>query len=115
VSTTAATPVLSADLNPASSITPPSLRHVSHPDDPIRYEDKLLTRRQVARWLGVTVQRLNRWAAQGYGPPRLRIGGYRIAYRLGSVLDFVRAQSADVYPDVRRKAQKPKTDSLSQV
>src|SRR5260370_17724060 len=54
------------------------------------------TRAQVARWLGVTVPRLNRWAAKGYGPPRLRLGGYRIVYHLGSILDFVRAQSADL-------------------
>lgn len=68
----------------------------------IRYEDQLVTRRMLAHWLNISVSRLSVWAREGLGPPPIRIGNYKTAYRVGDVLAYLRAQSADVCPDVRK-------------
>jgi hypothetical protein len=81
--------------------------------DLIRYEDRLLSRKALAIWLGVSVSRLNRWAAQGYGPQRFRLG-VGIRYRLGDCISFIHGHPAEQYPDLRRKDRKPKTESSSQ-
>lgn len=44
---------------------------------------------------------LNRWAATGHGPPRLKIGSGprgRVGYRRSAVLDWVAALGADPAP-----------------
>lgn len=106
-------PVTPAELIPPTSIPPaPGI-----PDGEleIRPGDQLLGRRALANWLGISVGRLNRWAAQGYGPQRYRIGGYKVVYFWADALDFVRSHPADRFPDVRRKAQKSKTKTTSEV
>lgn len=47
----------------------------------------LLTRRQLATLLHVSVQTLERWALQGDGPPYIRLCGKkgRVVYRLSDV------------------------------
>jgi len=84
-------------------------------DNTIKYEDRLISRQALAHWLGISVNRLNVWAREGYGPKPLRIGGYKVAYRLGDVLDFLGAQSADVCPDVRRRSKNRKPGNLTRV
>jgi predicted DNA-binding transcriptional regulator AlpA len=111
---TPATPIPAADpVTPASSVSP--LVPLLNPhEDVVRYEDRFLSKLALARWLGVSTSRLDRWFAQDFGPPRFRLGKSRVAYRLGDILDFVRSRPADLYPDTRRKARKPKTESSSE-
>jgi hypothetical protein len=71
-------------------------------DHEIRYEDRLISRSQLSRWFGVSINRLNLWARKGYGPIPRRIGGYKCMYVVGECLAFVQAQSADLHPDVRK-------------
>jgi hypothetical protein len=109
------TSIAATTITPASTITSALLPLTpSVQADSIRYEDRLISRRALSQWFGVSVHRLAVWAIQGFGPKPIRIGGYKIAYRLGDCLDHLRAQSADICRDVRKtKNQKP--GNLSQV
>jgi hypothetical protein len=79
------------------------------PEDGVRYEDRLVSRQALARWFDISPYRLAIWAREGYGPKALRLGRYKIAYRVGDCLAFINNRSADEWPDVRRKGQKTKT------
>jgi hypothetical protein len=82
------------------------------PDDPILYEDKLISRAALSRWIGISVHRLRVWQQKGLGPPALRPGGVKVMYRVGSVLEFLRARSVAGCSDVRRFHRR-KTDNSS--
>jgi hypothetical protein len=83
--------------------------------DSVAYGDRLIGRPALAHWLGISATRLARWARDGHGPTPRRPGGVKVQYRIGDVLDFIEAARADMHPDVRRKARKPKTENLTQV
>ena len=51
--------------------------------------DDLLTTRDVAEWLGVSVQFLEIGRHRGYGPKFVRIGPARIRYRRSDVLAWL--------------------------
>jgi hypothetical protein len=77
----------------------------------VRYEDLLLSRRQAARWLGVTADCLSTWARQGRGPRVLRVGQHKTAYQVREVLRWLDSQAdAPQIPCKRRRqwAQKRK-------
>lgn len=50
--------------------------------------DALLTRTEAAEVLRVSDRTLERWDSLGSGPKPLRIGPRRVAYTVGSVIDF---------------------------
>jgi predicted DNA-binding transcriptional regulator AlpA len=52
--------------------------------------DDHLTRVQLAKVLGTTTRTLDRWAATGEGPPRVRLPGGRVRYRWGDVQEWLR-------------------------
>jgi hypothetical protein len=79
----------------------------------IDLRDQLITRQTLARWFNISPRQLGVWARRGVGPRAIRVGACRIRYRLADCLDYLRAQSADVCPDVR-KNKKEKLESLSQ-
>ena len=51
--------------------------------------DDLLTTRDVAEWLGVSIQFLEIGRHRGYGPKFVRIGPARIRYRRADVLAWL--------------------------
>ena len=113
MSTAAASPIVRLDPDLPTVYVPIPLTAWT-PDDHLNYRDRLVTRATLARWLNVPVNRLNLWARARYGPRPRRIGGVRLMYVVGEVLDFIQASGADIHPDVR-KIKKPKSESLSGV
>jgi hypothetical protein len=53
------------------------------PDDPVAYEDRLISRAALSRWIGISEPRLRVWQHLGIGPEPLRPGGVRVMYRIG--------------------------------
>lgn len=51
--------------------------------------DTLLSRREVAALLPISVKTLARWASQGMGPKVIRIGPRRVVYRVGDIRDWL--------------------------
>ena len=68
----------------------------------IRYEDRLISRPTLARWFGLTTHCLSEWADRDYGPKPLRLGGYKLMYRIGDCLAFLATRLAADCPDIRR-------------
>ncbi len=52
----------------------------------------LLTRRETARLLGVSVTTLERWAAGGHGPPHVKLAG-SIRYPAPWLSEWVKAKA----------------------
>jgi hypothetical protein len=79
-----------------SELHPPALSplcEIAAPALVIRYEDQLLTRRQAAEWLGVTVDCLSRWDLAGRGPRALRVGQHKTGYKVGAILEWLDSQA----------------------
>ena len=55
--------------------------------------DKLLDTKQLAEWLGVSVQWLEIGRCNRYGPPYKRLGQKAIRYRVGDVLRWLEERS----------------------
>jgi hypothetical protein len=75
------------------------------PDDGVRYEDRLISRAALSRWIGISEPRLRVWQRLGIGPEPLRPGGVRVMYRIGSVLEFLKGRSALGCPDLRQQVR----------
>lgn len=60
---------------------------------PIDLADTLITADRAARRLGISVRTLRSWAAQGYGPPAIRLGptGGTLRYRVADLDAWVTA------------------------
>lgn len=58
------------------------------PKDP----DVLLSRADLARILPVSRRTLDLWAQQGKGPPYMKVGPRRVAYRTGDVREWLNRQ-----------------------
>lgn len=58
------------------------------PKDP----DVLLSRADLARILPVSRRTLDVWAQQDKGPPFMKVGPRRVAYRTGDVREWLRQQ-----------------------
>ena len=54
-------------------------------------QDRLVTTREVADYLGIPVQTIYRWASRGDGPTRLRVGRY-VRYRKADVERWLSAR-----------------------
>lgn len=48
-------------------------------------KDSLITREALPSYLPVSAQTLARWASEGAGPPFIRVGKRRVAYRAGDL------------------------------
>jgi hypothetical protein len=108
------TPISPAQKSPPLQPPLPSELHPPAPALVIRYEDQLLTRRQAAEWLGVTVDCLSRWALAGRGPRALRVGQHKTAYKVGSILEWLDRQSdAPTIPCKWRNRQRAQKQALS--
>jgi predicted DNA-binding transcriptional regulator AlpA len=55
--------------------------------------DMLLVTKQLAEWLGVSVQWLEIGRSRGYGPPYKKLGRKSIRYRVGDVLKWLDERS----------------------
>jgi len=55
-------------------------------------DSSLLSSSELANFLGVSLATLERWRRHGEGPPFIRIGRRRIAYRPSAVRRWVEAQ-----------------------
>lgn len=62
--------------------------HSVLPQDP----DVLLSRADLARILPISRRTLDLWAQQGKGPPFLKVGPRRVAYRAGDVRRWLQQQ-----------------------
>lgn len=60
---------------------------------------ELLTPRQLATLLGVTVQTLADWRCARRGPRFLRLGGRAVRYRRADVLEFIAADAVETRGD----------------
>lgn len=61
-------------------------------------DDKILSRKDAAKFLGVAVITMDTWRARGEGPPYLRVGPRRIAFRQSDLerwLDSQRVATSD--------------------
>ena len=81
-------------------------------DSIIAYPDRLITRQELSRWLGISVDRLSIWAQEGQGPRALRVGLYKTRYRIGDVLEWLAKQDVSGAPTARRGGRKS-TPSIS--
>lgn len=66
----------------------------SHPDYELNKEEtlKLISRKDLARDLGLSEETLKKWAANGEGPKYLRLGR-KAHYRLASVFEWLRGRT----------------------
>ncbi len=55
--------------------------------------DEVLTERQAADLLKVGVRTLQRWRAEGGGPPVLRFGERRLGYLRSQLIEWAREQA----------------------
>ena len=55
--------------------------------------DMLLVTKQLAEWLGVSVQWLEIGRSRGYGPPYKKLGQKSIRYRIGDILKWLEERS----------------------
>jgi predicted DNA-binding transcriptional regulator AlpA len=55
--------------------------------------DKLLDTKQLAEWLGMSVQWLEIGRCNRYGPPYKRLGQKAVRYRVGDVLEWLEERS----------------------
>lgn len=62
--------------------------HTVLPKDP----DVLLSRADLARILPVSRRTLDLWAQQDKGPPYIKVGPRRVAYRTGDVREWLQQQ-----------------------
>ena len=60
--------------------------------DPAAAPVNHLSQRELAARWRISPRTLERWRAQKIGPPWLRLGARRVAYRLSDVLAFERAR-----------------------
>ena len=58
----------------------------------IPLEERYLTVAEVAAWTTLSMDTLNKWRCNGYGPKFSKIG-HRVAYRAGDVQAFLAANS----------------------
>jgi predicted DNA-binding transcriptional regulator AlpA len=73
--------------------------HGQNESDPPVLDDRdvVLTRREAAQYLRRSLATLDRWAAQGRGPRRIKYGPGAVGYRLSDLRKFV--AGADVEPE----------------
>jgi predicted DNA-binding transcriptional regulator AlpA len=57
--------------------------------------DRMLTRAETARFLGISVPSLERWAGANIGPTFVKIGPRRVGYRMRDLLAYVDSRSAE--------------------
>jgi predicted DNA-binding transcriptional regulator AlpA len=57
-------------------------------------DDDLLTTKEMARWLGVSVQWLETGRMKGWGPPFLKLGPKMIRYHRGSGRQWLQSREA---------------------
>jgi hypothetical protein len=72
----------------------------------VNYEDRLLSRAHTAAWLGVTPDCMGVWARRTppCGPRALRVGKFKVRYRIRDILDWLDSQSdAPAIPCKRRR------------
>jgi predicted DNA-binding transcriptional regulator AlpA len=66
------------------------------PSSTLPFEDTALVfPADLAQFLSVSPSTLERWRCRGGGPPFLKVGRRRIAYRAGSVRRWLEAQERD--------------------
>ena len=53
---------------------------------------EFISRRQLLNYLGVSHATLYRWEDKGTAPPRYKLGGSLIAYRISEIDDWVNKQ-----------------------
>jgi predicted DNA-binding transcriptional regulator AlpA len=79
---------------PSSTSSPPRL-HLDRRSSAILERlaaapaDLLLTRADLAAWLGVSATSIKRWDRVGAGPPRVRVGMRRVRYRRDAVIRWL--------------------------
>jgi hypothetical protein len=70
----------------------------------VRYEDQLVDRQLAARWLGITPDCLSVWGRKGRGPRVLRVGQFKVRYKIGEILRWLDSQAdAPEIPGKRRR------------
>lgn len=75
----------------------------------LAYLDELLTADDVAQLLGVEVQSVYRWASDGCGPRRVKLGGGDgpVRYRRGDVREWIASRTVDpAKPAPRRRSRR---------
>jgi hypothetical protein len=73
-------------------------------DDKDKSSDDLLTTRQVADWLGVSLQWLEIGRLRKYGPEFVRVGPRIIRYRRGVVIDWLTQRAPASTAEYRARA-----------
>ena len=59
-------------------------------------QEPLLTQRQAAAYLNVSIRTLQRWRQQGIGPPSIRLPNGYLRYRLADLYQWLREQEGQV-------------------
>lgn len=57
---------------------------------------RLRSRADTARFLGVAVTTLERWAREGHGPRPIKIGPRRLGYRTRDLIAFIEARRMEI-------------------
>ena len=71
----------------------PQAADIPHPPSTDRSVDRVLSRRQYADILGVTLRTLSRYEKAGNAPPRTRLSDRRWGYRQSAVDRFLSANT----------------------
>jgi hypothetical protein len=66
-------------------------------------DDALLSTREMADWLSVSVQWLEIGRARGYGPPFKRLSARSVRYRIGDAREWLRARTYNATSEYSEK------------
>lgn len=56
-------------------------------------EIQFINEKTLSEMTSVSLQTLRRWAAEGHGPTRVKIGPGRVGYRMTEVMEWVNSRS----------------------
>ncbi len=62
---------------------------------PSRHDDDMLSRVELADALGISTRTVDRWIAEGTGPPYVRLPGGTLRWRWGDVREWLRDHRVD--------------------
>ncbi len=59
------------------------------------HDDDMLSRVELAKALGISSRTVDRWIAEGVGPPYVRLPGGTLRWRWGDVREWLREHRVD--------------------
>jgi len=68
-----------------------------------RIDDRVISKADAAKMLGISIDTLDRMNARREGPPRVQLSDRRVGYRISSLRDWISEKTEPATPKQRRK------------